>query len=195
MPTQPIAPAEEGDCGNRADAPDAGGSECRAETVLQARRLRAIADRMEDFLLGQILRLETAMQACSLPEDSTHRGISGELQEERARWEAERQHELQRLQEETDRLTEAWERVEAEQRRLLGERESMRAQSRVARSHALGSALPGDPEEALAACGRYRPGEAARETVLDDEPLTAEMAAMQFQQLRREIQKHARRHR
>ncbi len=129
------------------------------------------------------------------PQEVASHATTLDLPQEDRPWEAERQREMERLHEEAGRLVEAWQRVEAEQRKLLAERESIRAQSRVTRSRSAGSEPEGDPEETVYACARRHAGEPAWETAIDDEPLTPEMAAMQFQQLRREIQKHPRRHR
>jgi hypothetical protein len=96
------------------------------------------------------------------------------IQLERRRWEAERDRERERLLAEAARLADAWQRLESEQRRVLAQR------------NAGGSARVGSRS-----LGRNAPG--APEPIADQEPLTPEMAAMQFQQLRREVQRHTER--
>ncbi|MDP6556438.1 MAG: hypothetical protein QGG71_17340 [Pirellulaceae bacterium] len=49
-----------------------------------------------------------------------------EFRQERERWELHRQQEVERLREEGDLLAEAWQRLEAEERCLLAERELLR---------------------------------------------------------------------
>ena len=100
-----------------------------------------------------------------------------EFRQARERWELQRQQEVQRLRREGDLLAEAWQRLEAEERRLLAERELLRRSS-VDRS-------PSQPPTVSPASNGERPQHAAY-----DQDHTA---WLQFQQLRREFQRHGRR--
>ena len=99
-----------------------------------------------------------------------------EFRQERERWELHRQQEVERLRGEGDLLAEAWQRLEAEERCLLAERELLRRGS-ADRSH---NALPTAPQAST--------GEKPQTGGYEQDHL----AWLEFQQLRREIQKYNR---
>lgn len=133
-------------------------------------QLVALLDRIEDFATRQFRRLEMMIDSLGNACDDDAAPRETQLELRMQLWEEERSTERRRIQEEGRLLMCAWEKIEEEKRQLLGLRESL-------------------------AAGRPVSGEPAI-----DEPRSAEetgdleeMALSQFQKLRREIQRHARR--
>lgn len=162
-----------------------------------ANRLRDIAERIEGFLAEQIGRLEETMEGAPDAPPPVHmaRRTTQYVEEERRRWETEKQRERERIQSDGVRLAEAWQRVEMEQRRLLAQRSAMGSSPVESREPPL---APGDSAadlDAVSPVARQHHGPAAADLVpvMDEPPLTPESAILQFQQLRREMQQHSRR--
>ena len=181
-------------------------------------RLRALVDQVEQFLLEQVSRLEQASTAIEAGETtSASLAEAREFAEQRERWEAERRRERARLESEAARLIEAWQRLEAEQRRLVtagggrisadsanatGRRTAQTASSANRNVSELLGPVPlmdkGDRREpgfpGRAVAGSPSASTASQVCAEDpsplDEPLSAELAALQFQQMRREMQRH-----
>jgi hypothetical protein len=105
-----------------------------------------------------------------------------EFQQEREQWELHRQTEVERLRREGDLLAEAWQRLEAEERRLLAERELLR---RGAINRSSSERSPNSPPTHSQA----QTGETSQPGDYNQDP----MAWLQFKQLRREFQKYRRR--
>jgi len=86
-----------------------------------ARRLRAVTSHINSFLTGQLQRLSDAMHVFTQvkAEAETVRRLFAELENERQQWQAQRTAELDRLQQASESLVEAWERLDAQQRQLL----------------------------------------------------------------------------
>jgi hypothetical protein len=159
-----------------------------------ARGLRDVALRIEDFLMEQVERLEDAIETTLKHGQFTDPPppATDDLEDERRRWEVEKQREWKRIQGDAAQLAQAWQRVEIEQRRLLAERNASRVVSATDReplgaendtwsTRTTDHAQP--PWSDQATC---QPGA--------DQPLmTQESAILQFQQLRREMQKHSQR--
>lgn len=164
--------------------------------AIPQKRLYELACQMEDFLVAQIQRLEAQLRhgGNGVPPGQASE-MAEQMEEERRRWQRERQREMDRLREDGARLAEAWRRVEREQRRLLSLQD------------AVATARSGDDRDrrngASAVRGRYAAAAAEPEMVMaavegpvsEDQPLAPEVAVMQFQQLRREIQQHSQRQR
>jgi hypothetical protein len=145
----------------------------------RAERFRELANRIENFLCAQLDRCESLL--AETPGDQTEAValIQREILEQREQWQAERQEEFERLRKEANWLADAWKRLEAEERRIAAQRETLQACGKSAQ-HRL-------------AAPAYR---AAAEIASTRSPVQAcggsELAWVQFQQLRREIQQHAR---
>ena len=167
-------------------------SGCTPEGALAAaEKLRSIADRIEQFVTQQITRLEAASLQHAAPQprsDFAPEGDNVEIEQQRRKWEQERDAEIRRLRDEGQLLKDAWEQIESEQRRLLAERGSMRAASGppVSSSRQATVAQPiSKPESSpeLAPKTDHKPAS----------PNTSrEQAVRQFQHLKREIGKHNR---
>ena len=141
----------------------------------------------------QVNHPEHVSAECSTPPDDRHDGSDSlgdgakeesmlarqvtEFRQQRERWELHRQEELERLRREGDLLAEAWQRLEAEERCLLAERELLRRGST--------SGSPNPPPTVSQASTEEKP-----QTCGHDQDHTA---WMQFQQLRREFQRYGRR--
>lgn len=186
---------------------------------VEVSQLRDSVDRFERFLLEQVNRLEETLNVVEArAAAATGLSLTREFAEQRQRWEAERALERARLEAEAARLIEAWQRLEVEQRRgvsdartrslpdsaerdcvgisqasfapvsrpvsdtffptpldVRGNRRESVAQGRTAFASApASSALPSRVEDAG----------------MSEEMVSAEMAALQFQQMRREMQRH-----
>jgi hypothetical protein len=155
-------------------------------------QLRDIAGRIEDFLVAQIHRLESAVQdSPPVAEGSADvELIQRELSEEQRRWETERAREVERIKTESAQLVQAWERVECEQRELLALRGATRGNVR-----SLQTLRNADTQCAREADTVPYSGQDRYREVVEDEALSPESAVLQFQQLRREIQRHSQQHR
>ncbi len=144
--------------------------DARDDVAAPAQKLIALLDRIEDFTTQQFRRLEMMIDLLenSSGEDDSLRET--QVERWRLQWEEERSAEQRRMQQEGQLLIRAWKEIEDEQRRLLGMRESLTAQ------HAI-------------SCESVKQDQRSAETINDAE----EMALSQFQKLRRDIQRHARR--
>ncbi len=113
-----------------------------------------------------------------------------ELQEAREAWEEDRQQECRRMQEDSQRLIDAWEKLEAEQREMLKHRVAMRG-------------APSGPPITGKSPPTSAPRSESPSAISQPPTLSAAPAAgavahknqLQFQQLRREMLEHARQRR
>jgi hypothetical protein len=146
------------------------------------RKLRSVVGQIETFLLVQMERLEREILAPATDVEPVDRG--GDLTADRRRWEEEREREVARLRSEADRLTNAWHELESEQRKLLAQKENrslgMAESAREIRQTETVERRPSSRRQSVP----------DRPVPIDDELLSAEMAAIQFQQMRREMQRH-----
>ena len=161
----------------------------------KAERLRFLADRIEGVLCQQLDRCEMILDQHPQGGDEALVRLQQELMEQRGQWEAEREREFERLRKEANWLADAWERLEAEERRIAAQRETLQAYGRT-QDRPPG---PGPREQ------HENEHEQDREYESEYESLTpvaktrspvqttggTELAWVQFQQLRREIQQHA----
>jgi DNA repair exonuclease SbcCD ATPase subunit len=169
------------------------------EATGKLQRMHALCGRIEEFLLQQMDRFERVLQRChesSAQHNSLQERIAA-FESERQRWQLDREQEIQYIQQAGARLAEAWERIEAEQRRIL------------ANSHSgtPSPSVPGTTAQAPGISNNLAPVSAPLQTVSQtymgaeqDKALPAPTPPsgsdlLQFQQLRREIQKHSRRSR
>ena len=159
-------------------------TDCDRQVLETIERLRKLASQLHEFLLSQIDRLECGDRpGVSANEESLLASRMDEFRQERENWEIHRQREVEDLRSEGNLLTEAWQRLEAEERRLLAERESLRRNVTKSQQSMLSS------NAELSTPGR----EAAYSTGVPPETGTNDqehLAWLQFQQLRREIQKY-----
>ncbi len=172
-------------------------------------RITLLAGRIEAFLVDQIERLHRTVeitvaqpaarssqplatdQATEVLASEAGEGASGNqvgvTSGERASWEQQVSQQKARLAAESAKLVEAWEQLEREQRDLLSQKASLSV-GRVAR--------------ATPAVHSREPVQVARTVPVGGQPIAAvsvennenaRKAQLQFQQLRREIQRHAQR--
>ena len=82
--------------------------------------LRAVAQHVEAFLVRQIERLQQELkQTESYGDRHELARLTEEFEVMRRKWDAERQQERSRIQEDSQHLVEAWQRLEPAQRELL----------------------------------------------------------------------------
>lgn len=123
----------------------------------------------------------------AMNESESARRMLGELEESRQEWTRQREQEANELQQEREALIAAWTQLEAEQRELTVQRQTLRL------SRADGTSQPHPP-----AMPGQHPPEAGRESHLPEQwPAPARAAdqeanAADFEQLRREIRNHSR---
>jgi hypothetical protein len=163
---QPIVDQRDGPP-RRVSAPPAND---QPEVAVAAQRLSALLDRVEEFATLQFRRLELTIQMLEAPSGKQASPQQSHVEQRMQLWEEECSAERRRLQQEGQLLIRAWKDLEDEQRRLLGWRESLGA----------GGSVP---------CDSTNHGPRSAEEMQAVE----EMALSQFQKLRREIQRHARR--
>jgi hypothetical protein len=140
------------------------------DVAVAAQRLMALLDRIEEFATLQFRRLEMTIQTLEASSGEHASPQEAQVEQWTKLWEEERSAERRRLQQEGQLLIRAWKELEDEQRRLLGLRESL----------AVHGSMPSDSANHGSRSAEEPQG-------------VAEMALSQFQQLRREIQRHARR--
>ena len=138
---------------------------------MSAQQLLALLDGIEEFLAQQFQRLQMMFNLLGESFDEEAPYHAKYLEQQKQLWEQERSAERRRLQEEGETLIRAWKKLEDEQRRVLGMKESLAA-GRTIRSQGATADLPTSDQTAAGA---------------------EQMALSQFQELRREIQSHARR--
>jgi hypothetical protein len=154
-----------------------------------AEQLREVAGQIEDFLLRQIDRLQEeisrAMESSGPLEMGT---LQDELDRMREELERERQQELDQIREDARRLAESWQTLELEQRELLMRQATMRTvPTPAAEVDGLGEKNPLHPT-------RVTPGGTVAAVGAEIRAIaggaTIQKAQLQFQQLRREMQRH-----
>jgi hypothetical protein len=162
----------------------------------QVQRLRDITARIETFLLRQMERLERTLEqwpaAPSVGSESLQRMME-DFEYCKKTWEVERTRELERIQQDSARLADCWLKLEAEQRRALSERQplpgkqaSLAVPQSIAEAYGLGKKSKKKTDEAISA--EHKSGGNGADST------TPELDLLEFQQLKREIQKHIRRH-
>ena len=172
-------------------------------SVLRAhvQQLNTLTARIEEFLSYQIHRLEsmdgvaTTVAAAASPADLDR--LIDEFEELRRSWEVERQEETERMRSDAEQLKRAWQQLEVEQRQLLTRQAAIRSVG--ANSMVSASA---QPVVAATGTGGLYPSRSAGPRAVNsvtqhyngnDAAASAptHKAQIQFQQLRREMQKHA----
>jgi hypothetical protein len=141
------------------------------------------ADRVEDFLLRQVDRVELTIEQCQeiLARETDLKELWKRIEHDRGRLEQDRQEDLMLIEQEAMRLVQAWLKLESEQRHESSVSGPVIAS--VARTPGPGS------DSASGVAGQEQ---LASYPDADRGYQTREMAVRQFQQLRREIGKHAR---
>jgi hypothetical protein len=172
-------------------------------SVLRAhvQQLNTLTARIEEFLSYQIHRLESmdgisATVSAGSPADLDR--LIDEFEELRRSWEVERQVETERMRSDAEQLKRAWQQLEVEQRQLL----TRQAAIRTVGANSMVSASA-QPVVAATGAGGLYPSRSAGPRAVNSVPQhynSNEVAAasapshnaqIQFQQLRREMQKHA----
>lgn len=155
-------------------------------------QLHLLTSRIEEFLAYQIHRLQTMETAAPQPQVGNSADLDrliDEFELLRRNWESERQRETDRLRGDAERLQEAWRDLEGEQRDLLTRQAAMRsvgANATPAMPVAVGAMYP-----TRAASATRAVGSASQQFGTDTSAAPSHKAQIQFQQLRREMQKHA----
>jgi hypothetical protein len=179
-----IAPSE------RSEAPVTVCSDS-SQVETRAEQLREVAAQIEEFLLRQIDRLQ---EEISKAAESAGELNLGSLQEEfermREQLEEERREEMDQIREDAQRLAESWQMLETEQRELLMRQATIRTVPSPATTEVdgLGEASPLHPMRLTPAGAVTTVGAEIRAIAGG---ATIQKAQLQFQQLRREMQRHA----
>ncbi len=89
--------------------------------IRSGRRLEKVVASIENFLNGQIDRLDKALDACQTAEknDKVLQNVLAEFEAEKKLWEQQKDAELIRIKQAGDRLADGWKELERERRRLL----------------------------------------------------------------------------
>lgn len=149
------------------------------------RRLARLADRVHHFLDLQCRTIEEICQNVrqQAEEQSAWEHMARELRQQEALWEQSKQQQAERIADELKFLSAAWDRIEAERRTLL------------MNDGIVAAALP--PVISTAAsppATEELPGPPAAINLFDmPSTVSGRSAALQFQQIKREIRQHARR--
>ena len=154
------------------------------------RQLERITKRIEEFLSQHVQRLADVLDRCSeslAQEEVVHR-LMDDLQHQKKQWELERQTEALQIEQEHARLIAAWEQLEAEERRLAAQSESLR----LDRSAGVVVQPPAERPGGESPSGSRGQGNQNRSFVVEN-PIEAATSRRQFEQLKREIRNHARR--
>jgi hypothetical protein len=163
-------------------------------TLQTAYKLESMAKSVESFLVEQFRQLDALVAARPAPaaSGSSSDVQRAELQRQQAAWERLKAEEYQRIEQERDLLGEAWTRVEAEQRRLLAEDALRRAQATTAREAAAAApqGAAEQPDDQSIVSRREESG-AARRAIRDT--ISRESALVEYEQLKNDVQKYARR--
>ncbi|MBJ42797.1 MAG: hypothetical protein CMJ80_05865 [Planctomycetaceae bacterium] len=154
-----------------------------------AERLSQMAEQMQMFLTKQVDRLEKEIGAApgGKPDFVEYQRLVEEFQEVRQAWELERDAEKDRLVMESERLVEAWKKLEAEQRETL--------KQRVLRTAGGEARVGGQGGGALASQRLAGPSNTVAVADCDSRSPTSRNGQIPFQQLRREMMEHARQRR
>ena len=154
-----------------------------------AERLSQMAEQMQMFLTKQVDRLEKEIGAApgGKPDFVEYQRLVEEFQEVRQAWELERDAEKDRLVMESERLVEAWKKLEAEQRETL--------KQRVLRTAGGEARVGGQGGGALASQRLAGPSNTVAVADGDSRSPTSRNGQIPFQQLRREMMEHARQRR
>ncbi len=95
------------------------------DEIRAGRRLDKIVSSIENFLGNQVSKLEQALLQCDVAVDNDRivKEILQRHQEERERWDQERETERARLREAGEELARAWEKLEEERRNWIENRD------------------------------------------------------------------------
>ena len=154
------------------------------------RQLEQITKRIDEFLSQHVRRLADVLDQCSecfTQEEVVHRLID-DLQQQKKQWELQRQTEASQIEREHARLIAAWEQLEAEERRLAAQSESLR----LDRNAGSVVKLPPEPPGGELPSGSQTQGNRNQSLVLENST-ESPPSRRQFEQLKREIRNHARR--
>lgn len=155
----------------------------------EAEKLRQLAAQIEAFLTRQIDRLDRELEWVPRAGTGDVDRMMDEFQVVRTQWEQDRRDEQRRLQEDAERLVDAWSRLEAEQREMLKQRMQGKSIAAINSPPVTRTQPPARPEGSLTA-----PSPAA---AMPNDPgsVANPRNQLQFQQLRREMLEHARQRR
>lgn len=173
-------------------------------SVLRAhvQQLNTLTARIEEFLSYQIHRLESmdgiaAAASAGSPADLDR--LIDEFEELRRSWEVERQEETDRMRSDAEQLKRAWQQLEVEQRQLLTRQAAIRT---VGANSMVSASAAAQPVVAATGAGGLYPSRSAGPRAVNAvsqhynsnevaSSAPSHKAQIQFQQLRREMQKHA----
>ena len=115
--TEPSAPAETPPRGNPA-------LEHSLAELRSGRRLDKVTYSVESFLLSQVTRLEKSLEQCKAAVDQNQivQRILADHERHKEVWERERQAEIQRLFEASEKLARGWKQLEEERQNWIADR-------------------------------------------------------------------------
>lgn len=160
-----------------------------AKVVELARRIEQISREVNEFLMARFEALEHALgrrHTDGAQRESSQRDTEA-LSQQRAQWEQEKRADVKKLEADRVSLAEAWERMEAEQRKLLIDRAACERVPAMAET-------PGTNGNATAEVAPVASQVVPAKSVNEDlEKAVRESVLMQFQQLKNDVRSHARR--
>lgn len=180
--------------GKRNERPQEGLSSDPSVSVRRsAKELRQLSVQVEAFLLRQLERFEQELvETQNSDENHYSADMIAEFEAAKQLWEDQRAEELARIQDDSRRLAEAWEKLEEEQREILRQRAAQQASGGMAVTTGKSTAVLANSERSRnSGASAGGPG-----TVQLSAPAPAgHKNQLQFQQLRREMLEHARQRR
>jgi hypothetical protein len=172
------------------------GATAKSAMLQAARKLERLAKKVESSLVEQFRQLDDLLAQEPRPAnlDNSRESERIEFVQRQAAWERQKDEEFQRIEQERTQLGEAWAHLETEQRRVLAEDALRRAQATATRDSAVGRAheLTDEPPDATSrSAGNGAAGR--RGSTPTREIVSRESVLVEYEQLKSDVQKHARR--
>ena len=118
-----------------------GASTARAQEIVDA--LQAVVCDLESFMTSWLGRVQQDLASINVSsEGGALKQRLQIFQEEKKQWEAKRQRELEEIEHKSNQLTDAWLKLEAEQRQLL----QMQQRQRTPKRESVPPSIPTKPE-------------------------------------------------
>lgn len=165
----------------------------RVNMMDAGRRLYRLARSIEDFLIEQSRQLDAILDRCQTAatlEQATQTN-QAEFALQQTAWERRKNEDLQLIEQERTKLGQEWVRLEAEQRRLLAEEALRRTQASTIHKAPVARppVMSGETAEAKAT-----PSNREETSPIGSAPAPTRGAILvEYEQLRSDVQKHARR--
>lgn len=142
-------------------------------------RMGHLLSNVEDFVTARVEQIIEQSSASGTAATEPSGTSVKQLMAAREAWERERETQVNQLQRDQELLAQAWQRLEAEERRLIGQRNERKVVA----------------AKSVESTPAASPAVTAMEEKVDDRANTKnnELMMLQYQQLRREMQKHSQR--